>query len=85
MSFLSTVTRNKDLCNYSPSEHADRDCGNYNQSVGPMVFIFLSQFVSGIGTTLFSTLGMTYVDDNVKSKQMPMLIGTTAYNFWFYF
>ncbi len=41
-----------------------------------MVYIFMSQFISGIGTTLFSTLGITYLDDNVKKKQSPMLIGT---------
>lgn len=40
-----------------------------------MVYIFMSQFVSGIGTTLFSILGITYLDDNVKRKQTPMLIG----------
>ena len=40
-----------------------------------MVYIFMSQFISGIGTTLFSTLGITYLDDNVKKKQSPMLIG----------
>lgn len=42
---------------------------------GPMIYIFMSQFVSGIGTTLFSILGITYLDDNVKRKQTPMLIG----------
>ena len=42
---------------------------------GPMVYIFMSQFISGIGTTLFSILGITYLDDNVKRKQTPMLIG----------
>lgn len=42
---------------------------------GPMVYIFMSQFVSGIGTTLFSILGVTYLDDNAKRKQTPMLIG----------
>lgn len=41
-----------------------------------MIYIFMSQFVSGIGTTLFSILGITYLDDNVKRKQTPMLIGT---------
>jgi hypothetical protein len=45
------------------------------QSAGPMIYIFMSQFVSGIGTTLFSILGITYLDDNVKRKQTPMFIG----------
>ena len=47
---------------------------------GPMVYIFMSQFVSGIGTTLFSILGITYLDDNVKRKQTPMLIGMLLHN-----
>ena len=45
-----------------------------------MVYIFMSQFVSGIGTTLFSILGITYLDDNVKRKQTPMLIGMLLHN-----
>lgn len=42
------------------------------------MYIFMSQFVSGIGTTMFSILGITYLDDNVKRKQTPMLIGKTC-------
>ena len=36
----------------------------------------MSQFLSGIGTTLVGIMGITYMDDNVKRKQSPMLLGT---------
>lgn len=45
-----------------------------------MIYIFMSQFVSGIGTTLFSILGITYLDDNVKRKQTPFLVGNKYFN-----
>ena len=42
----------------------------------------MSQFLSGIGTTLFSTMGITYLDDNVKKKQSPMLLGSLVGSDW---
>jgi len=72
---LSNSTRDLDLCYPSDNAEFSDDCGDYDQTWGPMIYIFMSQFISGIGTTLFSTLGITYLDDNVKRKQTPMLIG----------
>ncbi|XP_046422580.1 solute carrier organic anion transporter family member 74D [Neodiprion fabricii] len=44
-------------------------------SLLPRVLIFLSQFILGIGTTLYYGLGQTYMDDNTKKKNTPMLLG----------
>ncbi|XP_065566168.1 solute carrier organic anion transporter family member 74D-like isoform X2 [Artemia franciscana] len=44
----------------------------------PAMLLFLSQFVSGIGSTMFYTLGIPYLDDNTKKKQAPMLLGITS-------
>jgi hypothetical protein len=44
-------------------------------STMPLVLIFLSQFVLGIGSTLYYALGQPYLDDNVKKTQTPMLLG----------
>ncbi|XP_078039882.1 organic anion transporting polypeptide 33Ea [Augochlora pura] len=46
-------------------------------SILPRLLIFLSQFVLGIGTTLYYGLGQTYLDDNTKKKDTPMLLGIT--------
>lgn len=73
------VTRSLDVCSTSPDSVMPtmnpEDSCNDTAPIGPMIYIFMSQFVSGIGTTLFSILGITYLDDNVKRKQTPMLIG----------
>ncbi|CAD7086074.1 unnamed protein product [Hermetia illucens] len=39
----------------------------------PLILIFLSQFILGVGNTLYYTLGQTYVDDNTKKKNTPLL------------
>ncbi|PNF14783.1 hypothetical protein B7P43_G07610 [Cryptotermes secundus] len=44
-------------------------------SIMPLVLIFLSQFVLGIGSTLYYALGQPYLDDNSKKTQTPMLLG----------
>lgn len=46
-------------------------------SVLPRLLIFVSQFILGIGTTLYYGLGQTYLDDNTKKKNTPMLLGFT--------
>lgn len=43
-------------------------------STVPMVLIFLSQFVLGIGNTLYYSLGQTYLDDNTKKTNTPMML-----------
>ncbi|XP_048504737.1 solute carrier organic anion transporter family member 74D isoform X2 [Athalia rosae] len=43
----------------------------------PRLLVFGSQFVLGIGTTLYYGLGQAYMDDNSKKKSAPMLLGVT--------
>ncbi|KAK2704665.1 hypothetical protein QYM36_016896 [Artemia franciscana] len=59
---------------------SSNDCGqpDYTDSIMPSIFLFLSQFVSGIGSTMFYTLGIPYLDDNTKKTKAPMLIGITS-------
>lgn len=40
----------------------------------PLLLIFLSQFILGIGNTLYYSLGQTYLDDNTKKTQTPMML-----------
>ncbi|GLH12816.1 Solute carrier organic anion transporter family member, partial [Gryllus bimaculatus] len=41
----------------------------------PLVLIFLSQFVLGVGTTLYYALGQTYLDDNTNKRRTPLMLG----------
>lgn len=40
----------------------------------PLFFIFLSQFVLGIGHTLYYSLGPTYIDNNSKMHKTPLML-----------
>lgn len=53
----------------------EQQCDDEIQSVLPLVLIFLSQFVLGVGNTLYYALGQTYLDDGVtKKKNTPLLL-----------
>lgn len=43
-------------------------------SIVPLILIFLSQFVLGIGNTLYYSLGQTYLDDNTKKTNTPLML-----------
>ncbi|CRK86315.1 CLUMA_CG000186, isoform A [Clunio marinus] len=59
------------LCLEGPMEH---ECNDEIESILPLVLIFLSQFVLGIGNTLYYALGQTYLDDNTKKTNTPLLL-----------
>ncbi|KAJ8669939.1 hypothetical protein QAD02_001198 [Eretmocerus hayati] len=46
-------------------------------SLVPKLLVFFSQFILGIGTTLYYGLGQTFLDDNSKKKNTPMLLAVT--------
>jgi hypothetical protein len=65
--------RSNRLCIDEPIEQT---CDDEIHSILPLVLIFLSQFVLGIGNTLFYALGQTYLDDGVeKKKNTPLYLG----------
>lgn len=69
----STATEIKRSRNYlCQSLRQDDDCDELF-SIIPLVLIFLSQFVLGIGNTLYYSLGTTYLDDNTKKSNTPMM------------
>lgn len=60
------------------SEPAKTQCDDEIESILPLILIFLSQFVLGVGNTLYYALGQTYLDDGVtKKKKTPLLLGYT--------
>lgn len=40
----------------------------------PQALLFLGQIVAGIGQSLYYTLGVAYMDDNIKKSKTPVLI-----------
>ncbi|CAO1337195.1 unnamed protein product [Diamesa serratosioi] len=68
---LNFFRQNNQLC---LAEEAKQDCNQDIESIVPLVLIFLSQFVLGVGNTLYYALGQTYLDDNTKKTNTPMLL-----------
>nr|CAD7427814.1 unnamed protein product [Timema monikensis] len=65
------------LCsgNRTASAYCQEDVSGGEHSLMPLILIFFSQFVLGIGTTLFHSLGQTYLDDHTKKTNAPLLLG----------
>ncbi|XP_066158162.1 solute carrier organic anion transporter family member 74D-like isoform X1 [Euwallacea fornicatus] len=61
----------KFLCanNTRKDVHCERESGNYF----PQLILFTAQFISGIGGSLYYTLGVSYMDDNIKRSKTPAL------------
>lgn len=55
------------------TELKDDNCDTLFSYV-PLVLIFASQFVLGIGNTLHHSLGTTYLDDNTKRTNTPLML-----------
>ncbi|XP_039498000.1 solute carrier organic anion transporter family member 74D [Drosophila santomea] len=49
------------------------DCDDLFSYV-PLVLIFVSQFVLGVGNTMYYSLGQTYLDDNTKKTNTPLML-----------
>lgn len=63
--------RSKILCRQrSHTGECVRGEGNF----APQVVLFAAQFISGIGGSLYYTLGVAYMDDNSKKSKTPALL-----------
>ena len=58
----------------SPGITCDAEEGN----MAPVIILFLAQLVSGIGGSLYYTIGVSYMDDNIKKEKTPALISESA-------
>lgn len=72
LDIISTVPlkENSKLCQIA--EGSDDGCFEIFSYV-PLIMIFLSQFVLGIGNTLYMALGQSYLDDSSSRKRSPMV------------
>ncbi|XP_075153050.1 organic anion transporting polypeptide 33Ea [Haematobia irritans] len=72
----STIKNSQQLCGLLNTSH---ECESL-LSIVPLVLVFLSQFVLGIGNTLYYSLGQSYLDDNIKKKNTPLML-SIAFSF----
>jgi len=72
---MTSVPKDLAICPRTDNpEHCDAET-MLSVSLFPRLLVFISQFILGIGTTLYYGLGQTYLDDNTKKKNTPMLLG----------
>ncbi|CAN8018134.1 unnamed protein product [Ixodes persulcatus] len=45
-------------------------------SLGPLIFLFVGNFLNGLGGTAYYVIGTTYMDDNVKKKNSALYFGS---------
>ncbi|XP_017464094.1 PREDICTED: solute carrier organic anion transporter family member 4C1 isoform X2 [Rhagoletis zephyria] len=65
-----SIQNSQELCGLTKSS---QECESL-LSIVPLILIFLSQFVLGIGNTLYYSLGQTYLDDNTKKANTPLML-----------
>ncbi|XP_012060763.1 PREDICTED: solute carrier organic anion transporter family member 2A1 [Atta cephalotes] len=55
-------------------ENRGNDCEVEDGNFAPQVLLFIAQLVSGVGGSLYYTLGVSYMDDNIQKSKTPALI-----------
>lgn len=49
-------------------------CEANEGSLTPQILFFVAQLIAGVGQTICSTLGISYMDDNIKKSKTPALM-----------
>lgn len=61
-------------------EGRGKDCQEDDEgNFAPQVLLFMAQLVSGVGGSLYYTLGTSYMDDNIQKSKTPMLISVSYF------
>ncbi|XP_015609202.1 solute carrier organic anion transporter family member 2A1 [Cephus cinctus] len=55
-------------------EGREKECEDPEENFAPQVLLFIAQLVSGVGGSLYYTLGVSYMDDNIQKSKTPALI-----------
>ncbi|KAH7947785.1 hypothetical protein HPB52_015841 [Rhipicephalus sanguineus] len=73
-----TKVKQMDFCG-SPANSTSAACGDapwfWGHSVGPVLMMFTGNFLNGLGTTTYYTIGSTYMDDNVEKSYTAAYFG----------
>lgn len=64
------IHRKQTLCRNSSRIECETEEGN----LAPQLILFIAQLISGVGGSLYYTLGVSYMDDNIKKAKTPALI-----------
>lgn len=56
------------------SNSTGHECDDNSGNFAPQVILFLAQLISGVGGSLYYTLGVSYMDDNIKKSKTPALV-----------
>ncbi|XP_055624155.1 solute carrier organic anion transporter family member 74D-like isoform X2 [Toxorhynchites rutilus septentrionalis] len=67
----------KTLCRSNVTQGAD--CETEEGNFAPQSILFLAQLVSGVGESLYFTLGVSYMDDNIKKSKSPALVSISYF------
>lgn len=55
-------------------DNRSQECEVTDGDFAPQAFLFIAQLVSGVGGSLYYTLGVSYMDDNIQKSKTPALI-----------
>lgn len=55
------------------------ECEQGEGNLAPQLVLFLAQFISGIGGSLYYTLGVSYMDDNTKKSKTAALLSLSYF------
>ncbi|XP_072401918.1 solute carrier organic anion transporter family member 74D-like [Diabrotica undecimpunctata] len=67
----------KHLC--QAKRQGGKGCKFEEGNSSPQLILFAAQFISGIGGSLYHTLGVSYMDDNIKRSKTPALFSFTYF------
>ncbi|XP_035917032.1 solute carrier organic anion transporter family member 74D-like [Anopheles stephensi] len=67
----------KTLCRNNATRGAE--CEREEGTLAPQIVLFVAQFISGIGSSLYYTLGVSYMDDNIKKSKTPALVSVSYF------
>lgn len=63
------ITEQEELCHKREVETCEEEGSAF---VGPILLMFLAQFFVGIAISIFFSVGVTYLDDNISKKTYPI-------------
>lgn len=58
---------------------AGAECETEEGNLAPQVILFVAQLIAGVGGGLYYTLGVSYMDDNIKKSKTPALVSLSYF------
>ncbi|XP_054269028.1 solute carrier organic anion transporter family member 74D-like isoform X1 [Macrosteles quadrilineatus] len=74
--FLIDKQNRKLVCQ---SDSLGPECDDNSGNLAPQAILFLAQLISGIGDSLYHSLGVSYMDDNTKRSKTPALVSLSYF------